>query len=47
VPDREALVSLHREAGFGDVACEIHAERNRRLDGTVFERTYHIVLARR
>jgi ubiquinone/menaquinone biosynthesis C-methylase UbiE len=46
VLDRDALVSLHRVAGFRGVECDIYEEQNTRLDGTVFQRSYHIVLAR-
>jgi SAM-dependent methyltransferase len=45
VPDRDALLSLHRRAGFASVACELYEEQSTRLDGTAFHRAYYIVLA--
>jgi SAM-dependent methyltransferase len=46
VPDRDGLLALHREAGFRCIDCEVYEEENRRLDGTPFRRSFHIVLAR-
>ena len=46
VPDRERLLSLHRHAGFRTIDCELYEEQNTRLDGAVFQRSYHIVRAR-
>lgn len=45
VPDRDRLLSLHRQAGFRGIDCELYEEQNTRLDGTVFQRFYHLVLA--
>ena len=45
VPNRDTLLLLHRQAGFRRVDCELYEEQNTRLDGTVFQRSYHIVLA--
>jgi SAM-dependent methyltransferase len=45
VPDRETLVTLHREAGFERVESEIYEEEARRLDGSVYCRTFHMVVA--
>lgn len=46
VPDREALLALHREAGFRQVECSLYEEEATRLDGSVYRRTYHMVAAR-
>ncbi len=46
VPARDALVSLHRQSGFADVDCSIFEEEATRLDGTLFHRCYHMVVAR-
>ncbi len=46
VPDRQRLLSLHRQAGFRTIDCELYEEQNTRLDGTVFQRSYHIMCAR-
>ncbi len=45
VPDRDRLLLLHRQAGFRGIDCELYEEQNTRLDGTVFQRSYHVVLA--
>jgi SAM-dependent methyltransferase len=45
VPDCEALMTLHREAGFGRVKSESYEEDARRLDGSVYRRAFHLVLA--
>ena len=36
---------LHRHAVFKRVACELYKRQAKRLDGTTFERVYHMVLA--
>ncbi|HEX9903475.1 MAG TPA: class I SAM-dependent methyltransferase [Propylenella sp.] len=46
VSGREELLSLHRQAGFANVACELYEEEIARLDGTAFHRVYNLVLAR-
>jgi SAM-dependent methyltransferase len=45
VPDRNTLELLHLQAGFQRVACTLYEEEARRLDGTAFQRTFHLVLA--
>jgi ubiquinone/menaquinone biosynthesis C-methylase UbiE len=45
VPDRDRLLYLHLHAGFRRVDCELYEELNTRLNGTVFQRSYHIVVA--
>jgi len=45
VPDRNALELLHQQAGFKRVTCDIYEEEAKRLDGTIFHRAYHMVLA--
>jgi SAM-dependent methyltransferase len=45
VPDRKSLELLLRQAGFGRVACELYEEQAKRLDGTLFQRVYHMVIA--
>lgn len=45
VPDREGLLALHRQAGFRQVDCELYEEESKRLDGTPFQRIFHIVRA--
>jgi ubiquinone/menaquinone biosynthesis C-methylase UbiE len=45
VLDRNALELLHRHAGFKRVACDLYEEEAKRLDGTIFHRVYHMVLA--
>ena len=44
VLDGESLTTLHREAGFNRIKCDIQEEA-KRLDGSVFRRAYHMVLA--
>jgi SAM-dependent methyltransferase len=45
VPDREALELLHLQAGFKRVTCDVYEEEAKRLDGTIFRRAYHMVVA--
>jgi SAM-dependent methyltransferase len=45
IPDREALLALHRDAGFRRVDCGLYEEEATRLDGTAYLRTYHMVAA--
>ena len=45
MPDRNALELLHQQAGFKRVTCDIYREEAKRLDGTIFHRAYHMVLA--
>jgi ubiquinone/menaquinone biosynthesis C-methylase UbiE len=45
--DAEAVVALHREAGFGQVGIEDYEEIVPRPDGTPWKRRYAIVSARR
>jgi SAM-dependent methyltransferase len=44
--DRDTLVALHHEAGFGDVRVDEHAESAVFPDGITRKRTYALVLAR-
>jgi ubiquinone/menaquinone biosynthesis C-methylase UbiE len=43
---RDALVALHREAGFREIAVDDHYETMRLADGTSRKRNHAIVLAR-
>jgi SAM-dependent methyltransferase len=45
VLDRNSLELLHRHAGFKRVVCDLYEEEAKRLDGTIFHRVYHMVLA--
>jgi ubiquinone/menaquinone biosynthesis C-methylase UbiE len=45
VPDRNALELLPQQAGFRRVTCDIYQEEAKRLDGTIFHRAYHMVIA--
>lgn len=45
VLDRGSLQRLHLQAGFGHVAVDLYEEEAKRLDGTIFHRNYHMVLA--
>ncbi|HXV23200.1 MAG TPA: class I SAM-dependent methyltransferase [Alphaproteobacteria bacterium] len=45
IPDLERLLSLHYQAGFQRVDSELYEEEAKRLDGTTFQRAYHIVRA--
>ena len=44
--DADALIALHRQAGFSDVTVEPFDDIGRRPDGTTFARHYHFVVAR-
>lgn len=43
--EADALVALHRQAGFSAVAIEPFDDMGRRPDGTTFARHYHFVVA--
>ena len=45
IPDRNLLELLHLQAGFKRVTCDIYQEDAKRLDGTIFHRAYHMILA--
>ena len=45
VLDRTSLELLHQQAGFRRVAVDLYEEEAKRLDGTIFHRAYHMVLA--
>ena len=44
--EADALIALHRQAGFRDVTVEPFDDIGRRPDGTTFARHYHFVVAR-
>ena len=44
--DADALIALHRQAGFSAVTVEPFDDMGRRPDGTTFARHYHFVVAR-
>jgi SAM-dependent methyltransferase len=45
VPSRDALKLLHHRAGFRQIWFDYYEEQAKRLDGTTYNRAYHIVLA--
>lgn len=45
IPDRDSLEELHWRAGFKRVTCDIYQEDAKRLDGSIFHRAYHMIIA--